>query len=83
MASIMKGVLNREEAFSSLAVARQLQQKYAGKCGVMLLQSYDMQGFFKINITIYTMITGHLHDDEDEGHYIITFMRDGVFNIQK
>lgn len=48
MASIIKGVLNREEAVGSLAVARQLQQNYAGK---QINAVGDMQGYFII-ITI-------------------------------
>lgn len=78
MASIIKGVLNREEAVGSLAVARQPLQNYSMQAsGVAVLESYKTckgiyHHYHRMDLPL-CVITGRLGDGEDEGKDI-TFL---------
>lgn len=78
MASVIKGVLNCEEAVGSLAVARQPLQNYSMRAsGVVQLEGYrTCKGIYhhyhSIDLPL-CMITGRLRDGEDEGKDI-TFL---------
>lgn len=69
MASIIKGVLNHEEAVGSLGVARQpLQNSSMQASGVVLLEMYETcKGIYHhhyhgMDLPLCRMIIGHLGD---------------------
>lgn len=87
MASIIKGVLYREEAVGSLAVARQLLQNYSVQAsGVVLLESNKTcEGIYhhyhRMDLLL-CVLTGHLWDGEYEVEEYEIFFDGQRFDIK-